>query len=166
MTTLAPVELIRQGSVAAVSDPAPEQAFAWTVWPAKERPARTVALLAGIAVFGAMAAVALQDMALGGVAALALALSVQRYLLPTDHVLCSDGIAVHEPLRVRRVAWMDVEGVIWKPEQGFLRLASGASGRSATRAGGMRGVIIMLGADPVAAEARRQAVDAFIRRHG
>lgn len=166
MTTLAPVELIRQGPVASVSDPAPEQAFAWTVWPAKERPARTAALLAGITAFGVLSSVALQDVALGCVAALMLALSVQRYLLPTDHVLNSDGITVHEPLRVRRVAWRDVEGVIWKREQGFLRVSRDTSGRALARTDGMRGFIILLGIDPVAAEARRRAVDAFIRRHG
>ncbi|MEY4769781.1 MAG: hypothetical protein RIQ40_521 [Planctomycetota bacterium] len=127
---------------------------------------RTVALLAGMTAFGAMAGVALHDAALGGVAGLALAVSVQRYLLPTDHVLNSDGITVHEPLRVRRVAWTDVQGVIWKREQGFLRVSREVSGRAVARTDGMRGFTILLGSDPVAAESRRQAVDAFLRRHG
>ncbi len=166
MTTLAPVEFIRQGPVATTDRPTPEQAFAWTVWPAKERPMRTVALLAGMTAFGAMAGVALHDAALGGVAGLALAVSVQRYLLPTDHVLNNDGITVHEPLRVRRVAWTDVQGVIWKHEQGFLRVSREVSGRAVARTDGMRGFTILLGSDPVAAESRRQAVDAFLRRHG
>jgi hypothetical protein len=113
-----------------------------------------------------MAGVALHDAALGGVAGLALAVSVQRYLLPTDHVLNSDGITVHEPLRVRRVAWTDVQGVIWKHEQGFLRVSRDVSGRAVARTDGMRGFTILLGSDPVAAESRRQAVDAFLRRHG
>ena len=91
---------------------------------------------------------------------------VQRYLLPTDHVLNSDGITVHEPLRVRRVAWTDVQGVIWKHEQGFLRVSREVSGRAVARTDGMRGFTILLGSDPVAAESRRQAVDAFLRRHG
>ena len=39
-------------------------------------------------------------------------------------------------------------------------------GRMLGRSGGPRGLVVMLGADPVSAAARRDAVDACLRRHG
>jgi|GEM_PF-2096929 len=166
MTTLAPVELIRNDPIEAMRSARAEQAFTWTVWPAKECPMRTVVLLVAMTALGVFSGVAFQDAWLGAVAAVALAVSVQRYLLPTDYVLTRDGITVHEPLRVRRVLWSDVQGVIWRNEQGLLKVSRDALGRSTPHHGGFSGIVIMLGRDAVASEARREAVDAFLRRNG
>ena len=103
---------------------------------------------------------------MGILAALALAVSLHRFLLPTDVVLHDDGVTVHEPLRVRHVQWGAVDGVIWRADQGMLRAARDAHGRWLPRIGGLRGVIVPLGSDPLESETRRRAVDAFIRRHG
>jgi hypothetical protein len=164
MTTLAPEALIRHGVVA--TEPEPGRALAWTVWPARERPVRAACVTAGVMALGALAGFTMGDAWTGVIAALALAVSLHRFLLPTDVVLHDDGITVHEPLRVRHVQWDDVDGVIWRHDQGLLRAARDTHGRWLPRVGGLRGVIVPLGADPVESEARRRAVDGFIRRHG
>ena len=166
MTTLAPEAFIRHGPAAAVRQDEPGRALAWTVWPARERPARTAWVAAALLALGALAGVTMGDATIGVMAALALAVSLHRFLLPTDVVLHDDGITVHEPLRVRHVQWSDVDGVIWRADQGLLRAARDTHGRWLPRVGGLRGVIVPLGADPVESEVRRRAVDAFIRRNG
>jgi hypothetical protein len=81
-------------------------------------------------------------------------------------MLSSEGITIHEPLRMHRIAWSSVEGVVWRRDAGLLRASRDAAGRVIARTGGMRGVVVPLGSDPVAAEARRRAVDSFLERHG
>jgi hypothetical protein len=166
MTSLAPVEDIRQGVLRAVSQQEPDHAMAWTVWPARERPGRGLAVLGALVAIGLGAAVAWNDLAMGLLSALVVAVALQRFLLPTDHVLTSHAIEVHEPLRVRRVPWSQVHGVIWRGDQGLLQATRDDQGRMLPRSGGPRGLVVMLGADPVAASARRDAVDACLRRHG
>ena len=164
MTTLHPVEFVRRSPVEALAETGP--ALAWTVWPAREHPVRTTWVVLALPTLGALVGFAMQDPWLGVVAGLALAVSLHRFLLPTDVVLHDDGITVHEPLRVRHVRWSDVDGVVWHVDQGLLRAARDAHARSLPRHGGLRGVVVPLGADPVQAEVRRRAVDSFIRRHG
>jgi hypothetical protein len=67
---------------------------------------------------------------------------------------------------VHRIAWSSVEGILWRSDAGLLRATRDAAGRVIARTGGMRGVVVPLGNDPVAAEARRRAVEAFLERHG
>ena len=162
--TLAPVEFMRHSETAA--EPQQDRVSGWTVWPAKERPARAAAVIAVLVGLALGAAMAWGDPLLGVLSSLAVAVSLQTFLLPTDYVLGPDGITVHEPLRVRRVAWSDVHGVVWRGDRGFLRASRESSGRQLPRWGGPRGLTILLGADAVAAAARRDAVDAFLRRHG
>lgn len=164
MTTLHPVEFVRRSPVEALADTGP--ALAWTVWPARERPARTAWTALALLAIGALSGLAMSDASLGVMAAVAVAVSLHRFLLPTDVVLHDDGITVHEPLRVRHVRWSDIDGVTWHAEQGLLRAARDAHARALPRHGGLRGVVVPLGADPVQAEVRRRAVDAFVRRHG
>jgi hypothetical protein len=47
-----------------------------------------------------------------------------------------------------------------------MRATRDVAGRVIARQGGMRGVVVPLGHDPLAAEARRRAVEAFLERHG
>lgn len=164
--TLAPVGMLERGNAALAHREAPESAFAWTVWPAKERPRRAWMVAAALAMIGACTGAAMGDVWIGVMAALAIAVSLQRFLLPTDCVLTRDGITIHEPLRVHRVSWSAVEGVLWQRDQGLIRATRDASGRVIARTGGIRGVVVPLGADPVAAEARRRAVESFLDRHG
>ncbi len=166
MTTLAPVEFIRQGVVASIEREVPQQAFAWTVWPARERPSRTVFAVLAMVSLGWMVGSVMNDSWIGGVAGLALVISLQRFLLPTDYVLNADGLTVHEPLRVRMLRWNDVHGVMWQETRGLLRASRDGSGRRLSRIGGVCGVEILLGFDPASAEVRRRAVDSFLRQHG
>jgi len=164
--TLAPVGMLERGNAALARETEPEGAFAWSVWPAKERPSRAWLVVAALAAIGACTAVTMGDTWIGVMAALAIAVSLQRFLLPTDCVLTAEGITIHEPLRVHRLAWTSIEGVIWRREQGLLRATRDAAGRVIARHGGVRGVVVPLGTDPVAAEARRRAVESFLGRHG
>lgn len=166
MTSLAPVEDIRQGVLRAVSQQEPDHAMAWTVWPARERPGRGLAVLGVLAAIGLGAAAAWNDLAMGLLSALVVAVALQRFLLPTDYVLTRHAIEVHEPLRVRRLPWAQVHGVIWRGQEGLLQATRDDQGRMLGRSGGPRGLVVMLGADPVSAAARRDAVDACLRRHG
>jgi hypothetical protein len=164
--TLAPVGMLERGKVTLARQTAPEGAFAWSVWPAKERPARAWLVMAALAAICVCTSAAMGDLWIGVMAALAIAVSLQRFLLPTDCMLTADGITIHEPLRVHRIAWTAVEGVIWKQDQGLLRATRDAAGRVIARHGGVRGVVVPLGSDPVAAETRRRAIEAFLDRHG
>jgi hypothetical protein len=103
---------------------------------------------------------------MGLLSALVVAVALQRFLLPTDYVLTRHAIEVHEPLRVRRLPWAQVHGVIWRGQEGLLQATRDDQGRMLGRSGGPRGQVVMLGADPVSAAARRDAVDACLRRHG
>jgi len=162
--TLAPVELMQQARPMAESDQ--HQVTGWTVWPARERPMRAVVVLGVLVILAVAAGIAWGDPLLGVLSSLAVAVGLQSFLLPTDYVLGPEGITVHEPLRIRRVLWSDVHGVIWRGERGFLRASRDSAGRMLPRWGGPRGITILLGVDGVAAAARREAVDAFLRRHG
>ena len=163
--TLAPIGMLERGAVLAQRE-APESAFAWTVWPARERPGRAWLVVLALLAIGACVSLAMGDAWFGVMGALAIAVSLHRFLLPTDCMLTSDGITIHEPLRMHRIAWRSVEGIVWKPDAGLLRATRDAAGRVIARTGGMRGVVVPLGHDPVAAEARRRAVEAFLERHG
>lgn len=162
--TLAPVEFMREPQV--IADPGQDRVTGWTVWPARERPLRAAAVVAVLMLLALGAAMAWGDPLLGVLSSLAVAVSLQTFLLPTDYVLGPEGITVHEPLRVRCVLWSDVHGVVWRGERGFLRASRDSAGRLLPRWGGPRGLTILLGADAVAASARRDAVDSFLRRHG
>ena len=162
--TLAPVEFMRQGRAAEA--PHQDRVTGWTVWPARERPALAVVVAAVLVMLALAAAMAWGDPLLGVLSSLAVAVSLQGFLLPTDYVLGPEGITVHEPLRVRRVLWSDVHGVMWRGDRGFLRASRDSAGRLLPRWGGPRGLTILLGADAVAAAARREAVEASLRRHG
>lgn len=162
--TLAPVEFMRHGE--SVTEPRQDRVNGWTVWPAKDRPARAVAVVAVLVMLALAAAMAWSDPLLGVLSSLAVAVSLQGFLLPTDYVLGPEGITVHEPLRVRRVLWSDVHGVVWRGDRGFLRASRDSAGRLLPRWGGPRGLAVLLGDDAVAAAARREAVEACLRRHG
>lgn len=161
--TLAPVEFMRHTEAA--SEPQQRGVTGWTVWPARERPLRACVVIAVLVGLALAAAVAWGDPLLGVLSSLAVAVSLQTFLLPTDYVLGPDGITVHEPLRVRRVLWSDVHGVMWRGERGFLRSSRDSTGRLLPKWSGPRGLTILLGADAVAAAARREAVEACLRRH-
>lgn len=162
--TLAPVEFMREPQV--MADPRQDRVTGWTVWPARERPLRAAVVVAVLVLLALGAAMAWGDPLLGVLSSLAVAVSLQTFLLPTDYVLDAEGITVHEPLRVRRVLWSDVHGVMWRGERGFLRASRDSAGRLLPGWGGPRGLTILLGADRVAAGARRDAVEASLRRHG
>jgi drug/metabolite transporter (DMT)-like permease len=93
--TLAPVGMLERGNAALARETAPEGAFAWSVWPAKERPSRAWLVVSALAAIGACTAVAMGDLWIGVMAALAIAVSLQRFLLPTDCMLTEDGIKNH-----------------------------------------------------------------------
>ena len=164
--TLAPVGMLERGTAVLAQREAPEAAFGWTVWPARERPRHAWLAVLALVAIGVCATLASGDLWIGVMGALAVAVSLHRFLLPTDCMLSSEGITIHEPLRMHRIAWSSVEGVVWRRDAGLLRASRDAAGRVIARTGGMRGVVVPLGSDPVAAEARRRAVDSFLERHG
>jgi len=97
----------------------PTAPILWSDWPARRRPARSVA--AGIVLALTVGAVATYGAAWGLLAALVLLGSTGEALLPTRFALNEDGVRVDHPFRRARRPWTGYR--TWRPAPGGFWLA-------------------------------------------
>ena len=94
------------------TDPKTTSPLSWRVHPLRqESAARTTCLLALIFAVSAMAAWSLEHILFGLISLVVLALSMARYLLPTDYVVDDQGVTTKNLGVARRLTWRQINRI-------------------------------------------------------
>lgn len=125
----------------------------WTAWPAAERPARTVVLLAADLALAVLAGSIGGDALWAATGLALLAISQNRWFLPTTYEVDDERLVAGFPLRRRSIRWWDARRLVLDPGGGWI------SARRDSRRGG---IDLYWGRAPVAAQGlvRRRAMRA------
>jgi hypothetical protein len=111
------------------ADEACPEAFEWSAWPLRDRPAAAAAGVAAIAALAGLAGVVGGDLLWGLLSLLLLAAWLNELLLPTRFTADREGVVAHGPLRSRRIRWADATRLAVEARGGWLGRARGASWR-------------------------------------
>lgn len=132
-----------------------ESLLCWTVHPARERPWIACGASAAILAFGWIVWTVQGDWLWGAGAVLVLVSVLSAFFLPSRFTISSDGVFAEFPLRARRLAWIDIGGVVIGARGALLRPRPGAA-RS------RREIVVTFSRDAAAATTQREALERFL----
>ena len=107
-------------------DPAPGK-LSWRVHPASERTGAALLALAAVAALSWLAALTMQSVWWGLLAAVMLLVPLTSFFLPSQYRLDEHGIAVNRCGMVRRIRWKDVRRLLFDSRGAFLSKRSRAT---------------------------------------
>ena len=108
------------------ADPAPGE-LTWRAHPARERIGAALLTLTAVAALSGLAALMMQSVWWGLLAAVMLLVPLRSFFLPSRYRLDEHGIAVHRCGMVRRFRWKDVRRLLFDSRGAFLSRRSRAT---------------------------------------
>ncbi|MBC23523.1 MAG: hypothetical protein CMJ32_06350 [Phycisphaerae bacterium] len=109
------------------TEESPQVLLQWNAWPARQNPAQAMLACLVIVALGVAVGFLAGDWFWGALAVLVLAVSLNRYLLPSSYTIDEKGISVSHPIRRQRMEFDQAKRFLTSSTGGFLSTRTRAS---------------------------------------